>query len=210
MKQMFIVHGVIVVLCITGCMHQQPWPGNSGDRGYSEIDTNAEPTQIPYSGEPILLEALGLEYTLVPVAHYSASVLVVSKKGYNDADGELVPLDICVTWGLLSTPEYLQYASFTQQDRVCTCIYDEGSLVDDPGVLTQFVNIHLIPASESIVYALNTIKKGDEILLEGYLVDIYYGGQIYIETSTVWTDSGIGSCEVLYVTEIRVDSEIYT
>ena len=207
---MFMGHGVIIILCIMGCLYQQPWTGNSGDRGYSGIDTNAGPTQIPYSGEPIILEASGLKYTLVPVAHYSASVLVVSKKKYYDEDGELVPLDICVTWGLLSTPEYLYYASFIQQDRACTCIYDEGSLVDDPDVLAQFVNIHLIPASESIVNALNTIKKGDEIFLEGYLVDIYYGGQIYIETSTVWTDSGIGSCEVLYVTEIRVGAEIYT
>jgi hypothetical protein len=209
MKKTLVIHGLFILFCITGCIQQQPMSRHP-DQEYTEINTNHGLAQVPYSGEPIKIEAAGIEYTLVPVAQYSASVLVVGRKVYYDEDRELVPLDLCVAWGLLADPEYLRYTSFTQQDRACTCIYDEGSPVDNTDVLTQFVNIHLIPASESILHALNTIKKGDTILLEGYLVDIYHGEQIYIETSTVWTDSGIGSCEVLFVTGVRIGTEIYT
>ncbi len=195
---------LIVLMCGPGCIQEFTDTGDT-----YEIDTSSEPIQEPYSGEVITLEADGHEYTLVRVAQYTASVLVVGVKHYRDEDRELVPVDLCVVWGLLAEPEYLYYVSFIQEDRGCECIYEEGSPVDTPEVLNQFVNMHLIPASETILQAIKTIEEGQRVVLEGFLVDVYYEGSIYIETSTTRADIGEGSCEVLYVTRVRIGNTTY-
>ncbi|MGD2073111.1 MAG: hypothetical protein PVG65_06450 [Candidatus Thorarchaeota archaeon] len=183
-------------------MDQQSMSPQSEKEENFEINTQEAPVQVPYSGDAIMVKTGNREFSLVPVACYSASVLVVGEKLYDDEDGDLVPLDLCVVWGVLADPYVLQYTDFMQEERSCTCIYDEGSPADDPEVLNQFVNLHLIPASMHIFEVLTSIRPGDEIVLKGYLVNIYVDGYPYIETSTVWTDSGPGSCEILYVTQI--------
>jgi hypothetical protein len=84
-----------------------------------------------------------------------------------------------------------------------------GSPVDTPDVLSLFVNIHLIPADDYILQAIMTIRKGQKIVLEGFLVDIYLNGSIYIETSRTRADNGEGSCEIMYVTRVRIGNAVY-
>lgn len=208
MKQLILIVGFLAVLSCAGCLGELPTPPH-GEEEYSEINTFSEPTQTPHEGEIIYREADGREYTLVSVATYTAPVLVVGTKHYYDEDAELVPIDLCVVWGELAQPEYLQYADFIQEERGCECIYEEGSPVDAPDVLNQFVNMHLIPATETILQALKTIRNGQKVVLEGFLVDIYLDGEIYIETSTTRTDDGTGSCEILYVTKVRIGNIVY-
>lgn len=199
---------LIVLICASGCLQEYtegPYPEEEG----TDIDVWNEPIQEPYSGEAILIEADDHEYTLVCVAQYTASVLVVSVKHYHDEDRELVPVDLCVVWGTLAEPEYLHYVSFIQEERGCSCTYEEGSPVDAPEVLSQFVNMHLIPANDTILQAIKTIKEGEKVILEGFLVNVYYEGSIYIETSTTRTDIGEGSCEVLYVTRVTIGTVVY-
>lgn len=184
------------ILITAGCINQHI---SSPACTYCE-----EPTQVPFSGKVISVPTNEGIFLLVPIAQYSASVRVVGKKQYYDEDSELVPVDLCIVWGSLANPSLLQHTEFIQKDRSCTCIYDERSPADDPAVLTQFVNIHIIPSTAHILDTLYTVNPGDIIILEGYLVDIYIEGILYIETSTVWTDSGAGSCEILYLTDLSV------
>jgi hypothetical protein len=200
---------MVILLCTAGCLDEHLLTPPPAGEEYSAIDTSHEPVQELYRGEVIYREADGDEYTLVPVATYKASVLVVSAKHYYDEDAELVPVDLCVTWGALAEPYYLQYVTFTQEDRWCECIYDAGSPVDAPDVLSQFVNMHLIPANDNILQAVKTIREGQKVILEGFLVDIYLDGSIYIGTSRTRLDDGEGSCEVLYVTRVRIGNSGY-
>ena len=199
---------LIILICGAGCLDEPLMPPPSGEDS-SEIDVSQEPIQEPYTGNVIYREADGNTYALVPVATYFTSVLVVRAKHYYDEDAELAPVDLCVVWGVLADPEYLQYTTFIQEDRGCECIYDVGSPVDTPHVLSQFVNIHLIPANDYILQAIKSIRKGQKVVLEGFLVDIYLNGSIYIETSRTRADNGEGSCEILYVTRVRIGSAVY-
>jgi hypothetical protein len=195
----------LLLLLAEGCIDIPVTPSDTGE----QIDTSQGPIQTPYQGEPIILKTREREVTLVPVATYETHVLVVSTTSYTDEDSDISPLDFCVVWSNLSQDYYLEYATFTQTNRACICTYEAGSPVDDPFVLTAFVNIHLIPSSQDILTALHTIRKGQKIILEGYLVNIYYKGALYIETSTSLTDEGTGACEILYVTRIQVGSTVY-
>ncbi len=207
MMKAVLTAGILVILIgAAGCIDEETLTPPAGEE--YEIDTSQEPIQEPYSGEVISKEADGLEYTLVSVATYKTAVLVVSTKHYRDEDAALVPVDLCVVWGALAEPEYLQYVTFTQKDRGCKCVYEVGSPADTPEVLSQFVNIHLIPANDYILQAIETIKEGQKVILEGFLVDIYLNGSMYIETSRTRTDNGEGSCEVLYVTNVRIGTTV--
>ncbi|MBU7019204.1 MAG: hypothetical protein HXS44_16965 [Theionarchaea archaeon] len=208
MKAILSIGILAILISVAGCLEETLMPSPSGEV-YSEIDVYQEPIQKPYTGDVIYREADGDTYALVPVAMYKTSVLVVHTKHYSDEDSELVPVDLCVVWGVLAEPEYLQYATFIQEDRGCECIYDVGSPVDTPDILCLFVNIHLIPADDYILQAIKTIRRGQKVVLEGFLVDIYRDGCIYIETSRTRADNGEGSCEVLYVTRVRVGNAIY-
>jgi hypothetical protein len=202
MRQSVLIDVLLIIIITGGCIGQQFMSPQVNERENTEINTQKAPVQTPYSGDAISVQAGQSIFTLVPVASYAASVLVVGKAPYDDEDSDLVPFDLCVVWGLLADPYILQFTDFIQEERSCTCIYDEGSPADDPRVLTQFVNLHLIPANMHIFDVLTSLRSGDEIMLKGYLVDIYVEGYLYIETSTVWTDSGAGSCEILYVTDV--------
>ncbi|MBU7044471.1 MAG: hypothetical protein HXS47_12845 [Theionarchaea archaeon] len=186
----------VIILITAGCIDQHTSP--------PACTSCEEPAQVPFSGKAITVLTDEGVFLLVPVAQYSALVQVVGKKQCYDEDSELVPVDLCVVWGSLADPSLLQYTEFIQEERSCTCMYDERSPADDPAVLTQFVNIHIIPATTHILDALYAVNPGDIIILEGYLVNIYVEGVLYIETSTVWTDSGAGSCEILYLTALSV------
>ncbi|MBU7014878.1 MAG: hypothetical protein HXS43_08610 [Theionarchaea archaeon] len=174
-----------------------------------QTDTSQPPIQSLHRGDPIILHTRERAVSLIPVATYEARVLVVSTAHYIDEDSDIAPLDFCVVWGELSQDQYLEYATFNQTNRVCICTYEADSPVDNPLVLTAFVNIHLIPANQNILTALYTVRKGQKIILEGLLVDVYYEGSLYIKTSTSLTDKGTGACEVLYVTRIQVGTTIY-
>lgn len=196
---------IFFLLLAAGCINIPVPPSDTGE----QIDTSQGPIQTPYQGEPIILKTREREVTLVPVATYETHVLVVSTTSYADEDSDIAPLDFCVVWGELSQDYYLEFATFTQTNRACICTYEADSPVDDPFVLTAFVNIHLIPSNQDILTALYTIRKGQRVILEGYLVNIYYNGSLYIETSTSLTDEGVGACEILYVTRIQVGTITY-
>lgn len=197
---------VLLPLLVIGCVNVAMNP--QSDRG-GQIDTSREPIQVQYQGTPIILHTKEREVSLVPVATYEAHVLVVSTVHYTDEDSDIAPLDFCVVWGELSQDRYLEYATFNQTNRVCICTYEAHSPVDDPLVLTSFVNIHLIPANQNVLTALYNVRKGQKVILEGLLVDIYYDGSLYIKTSTSLTDNGIGACEILYVISTQVGSTVY-
>ncbi|MBU7027460.1 MAG: hypothetical protein HXS48_11040 [Theionarchaea archaeon] len=201
------IFSVLLISTGMGCLSQftvQPSEGGSA------IDTSQEPLQERYTGEEIHKRIGGFEFTIVPVAVYKASVLVICVKYYNaDEVDELAPIDLCVVWGKLAKPKYLQHFTCTQTDRGCRLTSRTESYLDDSYVGTHFTNMHIIPANETILEAIKRIKGDQAIVLEGFLVNVYSGGAVIWETSLIWKDPDSGSCEVLYVTKVKIGSTIY-
>lgn len=181
---------------------------------FEEIDTSKDPLQIPYPFlEPIIKEFKDGHFTITPVAAYKLSGMVVSKKSYSDDwDGVVSPMDLAVVWGKLADREYGKYITFSQGSRWYHYQWKEGSPVDGSFILTHSGNNHIIPANENIGRATKTIKKKDKVVLEGFLVNLkgtYKGRTVIWNTSLLRNDTGNGSCELFYVSKVRINTKIY-
>ena len=89
---------------------------------------------------------------------------------------------------------------------------ERRSPFDTSYVIAHSANNHIIPANENIHRAVKMIKKKMRLFLEGYLVNLkgtYKGREVSWNTSLSRTDTGNGSCELFYVSKVRIDTKIY-
>ena len=181
---------------------------------FDKIDTSQDPVQISYkSNEPIDREIENGHFTITPVAEYRISGMVVSKETYSSNwDGKISPVDLTIVWGRLAEPEYDRYVTYSQGNRWYFYQYQPGSPFDNSFVISHSANNHIIPANENIHEAVKTIGKKDKVMLEGVLVNIkgtYKGQPVTWNSSLSRTDTGNGSCELFYVSKVRIDTKIY-
>jgi hypothetical protein len=79
-------------------------------------------------------------------------------------------------------------------------------------VVTHSSNNHIIPDNENIHRAIKSINKKDEVILEGWLVNlkgVYRGKNVFWNTSLSRNDTGNGSCELFYLLKVRINNKVY-
>ncbi len=208
-KQLMTFLVLIFVLAENGCKSPQP----TGE-DFTEIDISENPQQEVYTPEqPIKRETRHCEFTIKPVATYKVSAMVVCKKYYSGQwQAEISPVDLVLVWGKLAEPDYDKYIKYWQTYRWYFFEYKSGSPFDNSFVYAHSANNHIIPATENISLALRTIKKKEEVMMEGYLVKLtgkYKGGDVWWNSSLSRTDCGDGACELFYVKKVKIGSNIY-
>lgn len=179
-----------------------------------EIDTSRDPIQSSYkSDDPIIREIKNGHFAITPVAEYKISGMVVSKETYSSNwDGKISPVDLAIAWGKLAEPDWDKYITYSLRNRWYFYQYKPGSPFDNSFVISHSANNHIIPANENIHEAIKTIGKKDKVVLEGVLVNIkgtYKGQPVTWNSSLSRTDTGNGSCELFYVSKVRIDTKIY-
>ncbi len=181
---------------------------------FDDIDTSQDPVQffIP-SQEPILIRVKKVELRITPVAVYKIAALVVGTESYSYGwNAKISPMDLALAWGKLAHPEFQRYVSYSQDNRWVIFNIKKDSPLGVAYVTSHASNHHIIPATQNIGYAVQTIKKKKKVLLEGFLVDIagtYDGRTVWWNTSLSRTDTGNGACEILYVTKARIGNKVY-
>ena len=179
-----------------------------------KIDTSQGPFQKPYtSDEPIIREFKSSRFTMIPLAEYKISGVVVSTEAYSsDWEGEISPVDLAIVWGKLTEPETGRYITYSQGSRWYHYNWKEGSPVDNSYIISHSSNNHIIPANENICRAVKTIRRKDRIVLKGFLANLrgtHNGQPVSWNTSLSRTDTGNGSCELFYVSYIRIETKVY-
>jgi nitrogenase subunit NifH len=84
--------------------------------------------------------------------------------------------------------------------------------VDHSYIISHSSNNHVIPANENIYQAIKTIREKDRVVLKGLLVNLkgtYKGQTVTWNTSLSRTDIGNDSCELFYVSEVRIETKVY-
>lgn len=180
----------------------------------SEIDISKDPVQTSYtSRDTIVIEKGDIRLTMKPLASYKVSAMVARKKSYSDGwQGKVAPVDLVLVWGRLAEPEYDKYMTYTQRDRWYYFEYKAGSPFNNSFVYAHSSNNHIVPANENIYKAIKSVKKKEEAVFEGYLVNLngnYNGQNVWWNSSLSRKDSGDGSCELFYVERIRVGDKVY-
>ena len=184
------------------------------EEDFSSIDTIQVPVQSSlWSNEPVMISKKNLQLTLTPQATYKIGAIVLSKKKYSsDWSSQISPYDLALGWGGVSRQENLDYIKFKQVLRWYRYHYDTQCPISQDYISKHSSNHHIIPANSNIAKAVKSIRKKDIVELEGNLVNVkgkYKGKSVYWNTSTTRDDTGNGSCEILYVTKIKIGHYIY-
>ncbi len=148
----------------------------------------------PHSQPPFTLKG----YTLVPQAQFSLRARVLSVAHYQDSpDADLIPVDLALGWGAMSNPEILQHFDISQSERWYRMSAPKAPISMQTAI-QQSANMHMIPANPALAERLQTLREGEVIAIDGWLVDVQGKGPP-LHTSLSRSDEGAGACEVVYV-----------
>jgi hypothetical protein len=171
--------------------------------------------------KPIVLEKENANYMLVPQYRYTLTgELLISDDYWFGPMAEVSPLDLSIGWGYLTHPKVKRNLVYSHGDR----FYRWRFRADAPAkikrarayVITHSSNNHIIPANDRIEYGLTEAGVGETIKLKGLLVDVLKydeNRELMAEpwrTSTHRRDYGASGCEIIYVTEARINNKRYT
>ncbi len=179
-----------------------------------KLNTIDDPEQeLIEDGNKIIVNNDSGRFSITPVATYNISARVVSSKLYSrNWTASLSPVDLALVWGRLADHEMDNFISYKQRNRWYFYKYSKDCPVDNNYIISHSSNNHIIPASYNLTLVLKSIKKNDNVSIEGYLVRIEgysKNRKVNWGTSLTRNDSGDRSCELIYAKTIRVNERVY-
>jgi len=170
-----------------------------------------EPIQTADDRKPFEHVARGRRYRIVPRFRWDESARVLSEKPYwMGAAGALIPEDWTLGWGPVLAPPYAGHIHYTQVSRFY--MWGTRDLRLDRGtIVTHTANTHVIPGSARLRRAAASVRKGDDVRLEGWLVDVdgIDDPDFHWKTSVSRSDEGPGGCETVYLNRLTVNTRAY-
>jgi hypothetical protein len=143
------------------------------------------------------------DYTITPLRNFNIEARVLSKEKYSfDKEAELSPLDLTLGWGRMSDESILKMIDITQSGRWYHWQTDRFP-IPRREIETHSANMHMIPATKEIEKSLNKIRKGEVVMIEGYLVRVDAKDGYYWVSSLSRSDTGAHACEVVFVKSIE-------
>ncbi len=212
MSKLVIIIAIVAVLVVIGYfLLQRPVVS---EEDFTTIYTSLDPEQNSLLDTiKFYVNLKGLDVVFKPFARYKVSAVILSKKRYvSDWSSIISPLDFALGWGGVAEPENLEHIKVRQTMRWYRYKFDNNCALTQQYISEHSSNHHIIPANNNIRKAVFSAKKNDAIVLEGYLVNVsgkYKGGNVTWISSKTRTDTGDGSCEIMYVTSVKIDTNIY-
>jgi hypothetical protein len=176
------------------------------------VDPRIEPKQTELSPSDAQELARSMYDTAVfePKARYRIAARVLSRERYYLGwSADLAPVDLALGWGELSDPAIDDVVDWYQGARWYFWKWDEQSTFDNGDIARQSANVHIVPATQNLRRALLAIKEDDIVQLSGFLVNIEGPEGQRWRSSLKRTDTGGGSCELLYATELIRRERVY-
>lgn len=147
------------------------------------------------------------EHTLTPLARFEIRARVLGTERYRfDRAARLSPVDLALGWGPMSDSRVLDAVSIRQGNR--WYFWNAERLPISPGEISSHsANMHMIPATEWVTRRLTRVKPGQMVHLEGQLVRADSADGWHWVSSLSRTDTGDGSCEVVWVERAEVSDQ---
>jgi hypothetical protein len=145
-------------------------------------------------------------WTLTVRADYRITGRILARERYHfDALSDLIPEDLALGWGPMSDNQMLRAIDISQSNRFYYWRATAGSPLSRNSIITHSANTHVIPQNSTIARQLSRLRSGQVVTLTGELVDGARDDGMSIRTSLVRNDTGAGSCEVLWVSDVSLD-----
>ena len=130
-------------------------------------------------------------HQLEAVATFNVRAKVLSAATYRKGREALIsPVDLALGWSKMASETMLSQVTVTQSNRFASMRYNPAGDIKASDIVHNSSNMHMIPASRSVKAALQKIKKGQVVEIEGYLVNIRHSDGWRWLTSTSRTDRG--------------------
>jgi hypothetical protein len=145
-------------------------------------------------------------WTLTVRADYRVTARILARERYHfDALSDLIPEDLALGWGPMSDNRMLRSIDISQSNRFYYWRTNAGSTLSRNAIITHSANTHVIPQNSTIGRQLLRLRPGQVVTLSGELVDGARDDGTWIRTSLVRNDTGAGSCEVLWVSDVSLE-----
>lgn len=170
----------------------------------------AQPPGVLAPLEPVQTEPDSLapwdfrDHLIAPLANFELRARVLSAERYHfDRAAKLSPVDFALGWGPMSDSKVLEAFTIWQRDR--WYFWSSGNLPIPPDqVISHSANMHMIPANASVERRLLAVKAGQIVELRGKLIRADGKDGWHWVSSLSRTDTGDGSCEVVWVNQVKV------
>lgn len=145
-------------------------------------------------------------YVIEPVARYEIRAKVLSIERYRmRREADLSPVDFVLGWGPMSDNAVTKQLNITQGDRWHQYSWSDAPPIDPAIIVRTSANTHLVPADDNIKARLLKVRSGEIVNLKGYLINVKNPDGWAWHSSLTREDSGAGSCELMWVTEVAVE-----
>ena len=145
-------------------------------------------------------------YTFTPLAYFRlrARVLHTERYWFDELSG-VSPIDLAVGWGPMSDGRIVEQFSFSQGGRWYSWKpKNRAQPISHRDLARYSANMHLIPATVDIDKRLRDVRAGHIVHIAGDLVAVQDKDGRKWTSSLSRTDTGGGSCEVIWVRELKV------
>jgi hypothetical protein len=210
---LLVLFGIVVLTVVGFMIYDANTSATYEEITATPISITDDPIQTAAKDVTLAPMQLGKgRFFFTPKAAYNISGMLVGRKHYfRGFMDRLSPWDYSLVWGTM--PAMLPYIKFSNTSRFCFYKYKDASKVDRKYLDTHMSNNHLIPSTQNIRRAFKTVRKGNLVQIEGYLVNVMANlqgkGTTNWKTSTKRTDTGNGACEIIYVTRLRIGDKLY-
>lgn len=144
------------------------------------------------------------DYQLRPLADFEFEARVLSRENYfMDAGSDLSPTDLALGWGRMSDSAVIEQLDISQSVRFFTYRWRDQPPIPHAEIIRSSANMHLIPADSSVERALDKVRQGSLIRVQGILVEAHRSDGFQWRSSLTREDDGAGACELVLVESIE-------
>lgn len=144
------------------------------------------------------------QYAITPLESFEIEARVLSAEHYTfGREADLAPVDLALGWGPMSDESVLSKIEISQSNRFYYWHVDAFPIARSQ-IENNSGNMHMIPATSTIEKSLKSIRPGQIVKLNGYLVEVKAADGWHWRSSLSRTDTGNGACELVYIKTLSV------
>jgi hypothetical protein len=195
--------GTLVLVALVGLGFGSWWQGRALAQPAGVLAPEEPRQSEPASRAPWSRK----KHLITPLADFELRARVLGRERYRfDRAAEISPLDLALGWGPMSNTRVLEALSISQRDR--WFFWSANRLPLPPGEINSHAaNMHMIPATKAVEARLLAVRPGQLVELRGQLVKVDGQDGWHWLSSLSRTDTGDGSCEVVWVDSITTADE---
>jgi hypothetical protein len=146
------------------------------------------------------------QYQVAALAEYNIRARVLHTESYwMDRGADLSPIDLAVGWGRMSDQSIVDQLEFWQGQRWYRYWPRKSTVpLSADEMNAQSANIHIIPGNDEAKRALKSVRVGNLVEMDGYLVQVDGPGGFSWRSSLSRTDTGAGACELFRVEKATI------